>query len=433
MGNLLTYKEGRLRTGRVAFLAFILLLVCLGGLFKVSRRMDKALVAVRHVFEPRQQAIGQTHETSKPQSARSDPEKTDTKSGETAGIHSPESEIAKKGSDSPGENLQQKAAPKSAGQVTGSSAAAVGTEKTGSDQSGNDTNSTGETATEITAAPEESAGNVQSDPSEPKEITLDVSDKLKQIVSWSDKPEKEKHIDIASGTKSLLKKEDKEQARKPKNLSFKQPHSISPLKVDTANKAITVSSKQYLELFRNWQKAGNGGHGSEKIPLRVENLKNAYSLFQMKPVAVVGNRLYFDLSDSTRIPPAVLADYSTTVFRVDNPKEKWGTALEEAGVRDSDRVEIRYYMYDFIKKAIYTRTYQAFRWSMDKGLIDAGTSLGDVDVLGRAYVIRKHGGGRFGVFVPVLLDTRDGRSIAIDPICFHGQPDIEALQTAGLL
>jgi hypothetical protein len=56
-----------------------------------------------------------------------------------------------------------------------------------------------------------------------------------------------------------------------------------------------------------------------------------------------------------------------------------------------------------------------------------------VDVLGRAFVIKQQGGGRFGVFVPVSLDTIDGQTIPIDPICFADQPDVQALQTAGLL
>ena len=52
MGRLLTYADGRLRTGRVTFLVFAALLIVMSVLFKVNSSMDHAVLAVKHVFEP---------------------------------------------------------------------------------------------------------------------------------------------------------------------------------------------------------------------------------------------------------------------------------------------------------------------------------------------------------------------------------------------
>ncbi|MBW1828551.1 MAG: hypothetical protein JRI74_03945 [Deltaproteobacteria bacterium] len=51
MGGLLTYGDGRLKTGRISWMAFAALLVCAGMLFKISAPVDRAMVAVKHVFE----------------------------------------------------------------------------------------------------------------------------------------------------------------------------------------------------------------------------------------------------------------------------------------------------------------------------------------------------------------------------------------------
>ena len=433
MGKLLTTKEGNLKTGRVAFAVFVLVLVCLGALFKLNRPVDRALMAVRHIFEPRQQAPDRPAEKSGPGISKNEP--------------------AEKNGDAPGETVQAKPEPVSTAKVsaseaaTGTSKTAPGTGETRPESDKKDAVSATEVDLKSRVPPEGAPASDSKGATEPKNITLDPSGKLKQIASLGEQPKAP--VDIASSMKSLMQTPEAKQSsrpgagrekapetnsvEKPKQvLPAKQARNVSVLKVDKAGRAITVSPERYIELFKNWQKAGNGGK-SEKIPLRVENLKTAYRLFQMKPVALVDNRMYYDLTDGTRISPAVLADYSTTVFKVERPRELWGNALSQAGIRETDRVEVRYYMYEFIKKAIYTRTFQAFKWCMDKGLIDAGTQPGDVDVLGRAYIIEKQGGGRFGVFLPVALSTRNGRAVSIDPACFRGQADIETLQAAGLV
>ena len=205
------------------------------------------------------------------------------------------------------------------------------------------------------------------------------------------------------------------------------------MKPDPPNREITVAQREYKALFHSWQMAGKKGKGDQKPPLRVENLRNTFDLFQMKPVAVIRGKTFFDLTDGTRVAEKALAEYSTTVFLVDRPWDKWGKALAAAGIRQGDQFEVRYYMYDFIKDAIYSRANQAFSWCRERGLVPADIPASATDILGRAYVINRQGGGRFGVFVPVSLNTKDGRSVVVDPACFRGQADVDALRKAGVL
>ena len=246
-----------------------------------------------------------------------------------------------------------------------------------------------------------------------KSKTINLSEKINRLTAAQKQPKEKKESEASKPMASLPKK------------TF--------LDADPDKRQVTVDQKQYKALFHSWRTAGKEGKGKEKTPLRVENLRNTYDLFQMKPVAVIRGNAFLDLSDGTRVAEKSLDEYSTTVFLVDRPWDKWGKALSAAGIRKGDRFEVRYYMYDFIKEAIYARVNQAFSWCSDTGLIPGDLPAGSVDVLGRAYVINRQGGGRFGVFVPVALDTKDGRTVAVDPACFSGQPDVETLREAGVL
>jgi len=242
---------------------------------------------------------------------------------------------------------------------------------------------------------------------------LDISEKLNHLTALSEQPKKK---DLPQISKAMQK--------------LQKPESFD---AERSKREITVDKKQYMALFHGWRNSGNGTQSKEKIPLRVENLRNAFELFQMKPIAVIRGNSFLDLTDGTRVAEKSLDEYSTTVFLVDRPWDKWNDALAVAGIRRGERVEVRYYMYDFVKNAIYARVNQAFSWCKDQGLIKTDSPAIGVDVLGRAYVIKRQGGGHFGVFVPVSLDTKDGHTVTIDPVCFRGQSDVEALQNAGLL
>jgi hypothetical protein len=196
------------------------------------------------------------------------------------------------------------------------------------------------------------------------------------------------------------------------------------------NSELSVAPDRYLELLQSWNTSGSKEEGNTPIPLRVENLRDSYPLFQMKVVAVNGRGQLFDLADGSRLASAALDDYAPTVFAVDHPWQQWGEALKRAGFRPDEPVQVRYAMYPFVKNAIYARSRQAFEWCQAQGLLAADILPEQVDVLGRTYVINRQGGGRFGVFVPVSLDTPDGRTIAVPPDVFAGQKDVAALRMA---
>ena len=199
-------------------------------------------------------------------------------------------------------------------------------------------------------------------------------------------------------------------------------------------KSITVEKQEYAVLHRAWRDVGEGQKENDRlIPLRIENLRSAYNFLQMKAVVIMSDNSCLDLSDGSRIPTASLDRFSSTVMRIDDPWQKWGVELRRAGLRPGQSFEIRYYLYDFVRRSIYARVNQAYNWSINKGLVKAGTKPADIDVLGRAYVVKRSGGGSFGVFVPLSIATRDGRSINIDPLCFNNAPDVAALHAAGVI
>ncbi len=198
--------------------------------------------------------------------------------------------------------------------------------------------------------------------------------------------------------------------------------------------SITVEKDEYATLHRAWRAVGEGEKENDRlIPLRIENLRSAYNFLQMKAVVIMADESCIDLSDGSRIPAASLDRFSSTVIQVDDPWQKWGAELRRAGLRPGQSIEVRYYLYDFVRRSIYARVNQAYTWSLDQGKLESGTKPVDIDVLGRAYVVKRSGGGSFGVFVPLSLATRDGRIIDVDPLCFSNAPDIAALHADGII
>lgn len=473
MSGLLTYKNGRLKTGRVAILVFVALLVMFAMAFKINKSVDRALVAVKHVFEPEEiQPSRQTPPVSQ-DVARVEPEKSETvrqkeaivleeargeekKEVEPTFDRKAEKETKKQeiAESSPVEDVVQAkdeqkekiAEAKTARDLAGAAESVSPDAQRQEHDEGTQNKVSEEQRIKpvvVTKRPEETTGDEKAVQSRLETIRhtianqdslakiagkseegtskqlesspkgLDISEKLNRVTALSEQPKKKDLPQISKAMQELQK-----------------PESFD---ADRSKREITVDQKQYMALFHGWCNSGNGAEGKEKIPLRVENLRNAFELFQMKPIAVIRGHSFLDLTDGTRVAERSLDEYSTTVFLVDRPWDKWNDALAVAGVRRGDTVEVRYYMYDFVKNAIYARVNQAFSWCKDQGLIKTDSPAAGVDVLGRAYVIKRQGGGRFGVFVPVSLDIKDGHTVAIDPVCFRGQSDVEALRDAGLL
>ena len=463
MAGLFTKKDGRLKTGRVAIVVFAGLLMALGMIFKLNSSVDHALLAVKHVFEPA--------------AAQPAKEKTPIKKALARVKSAKDKEAEQKVAQLPDETQTEEKkkvdpAPEEAIRANGK-LAAVGLEVKSPAPEKLDAKQEVEKTLAETAkkppsdVPKHDEGSpVRKEASAWEKIDRILTKQSKsppeQKMVVSDKAETDGSIvfdktALAKIARKSSEKKTEEQKSKTINLSeklnrlaaaskqpiernrseFSKPIAGLPKKTfldaKPDKREITVDKKQYKALFHSWRIAGKGGKGEEKTPLRVENLRNTYDLFQMKPVAVIRGNAFLDLSDGTRVPEKSLEEYSSTVFLVDRPWDKWGKALTAAGIRHGDRFEVRYYMYDFIKTAIYARVNQAFSWCSDTGLIPEDLPAGAVDVLGRAYVINRQGGGRFGVFVPVSLDTKAGRTVAVDPACFSGQPDVETLREAGIL
>lgn len=201
------------------------------------------------------------------------------------------------------------------------------------------------------------------------------------------------------------------------------------------DKPLSLDSEQYFKLMQQWAASGNKGAGGADaaIPLEVENLHQYYALFQMKVIAVNVKGHLFDLTDGSRLPQQALDDYSSTVIAVDQPWQHWQDGLQRAKFKRHDIVQVRYYMYPFVRNAIYARCQQGFDWCKQQGLIAETTQPTEVDIMGRTFEIQRNGGGHFGVFVPQQLTTAAGQRIAISTAAFAGQADITALQHSGLL
>ena len=482
MTGLFTKKDGRLKTGRVAIMAFAVLLLTLGILFKINHSVDQALMAVKHVFEPAAvEPVRQQKPAVRRDARRVEPEKADTVAQEKLAAPVERTEDPEKAAQAGNEKVettpegkqkvetapasqekaeaaqvQEEARPEAAKEVE-TEETSPQPEKPDADQ---EIKPYREAFAEIRVQEAQSQEDKGGDPTRNDESSWgDLSrilakDRKKPLPADSALPDRTAsespvRFDQAGLAKIARKSSERDTAKaEPASKGIDVPekkarmdvskaigrlYEANDLQVDPKKREVTVNKETYKALFQSWRVAGKDGKGKEKIPMQVENLRNTYDLFQMKPVAVIRGDAYLDLSDGTRIAEGSLAEYSNTVFLVDRPWDKWGAALSAAGIRRGDKLEVRYYMYDFIRSAIYARVHQAFSWCRSQGLIAKDATPAAVDVLGRAYVINKEGGGRFGVFVPVSLEIGNGRTVAVDPGCFHGQADVDTLRMAGVL
>ncbi len=252
-------------------------------------------------------------------------------------------------------------------------------------------------------------------------------------VSQPQAPETEASAEqaLAERSREPVPPENSPDVSEPVNEALKQFN----LRYNDQSDTIELASKDYADMYTHWRKSGAKLPTDKAlVPLRIQNLANVFQLFQMKVVAVKDDVPFLDLMDRSRVAPEALSGYSSTCFVVNRPWEKWGNALADAGFSRSDRIEVRYYTYGFVRNAIYARAMKAFDWSLTSQNLPATTSPAEADVLGRVYAVQQAGGGAFGVFVPVRVDFRSGASVAVDPLaCFAKDPDVLALSQAGLL
>lgn len=339
-----TTASGRLRTGRIALIVFLGILLAAALVFKAAKPIDQAVIAVKHVFEPQEKPA-------KPSAP--------VKSTETPGPETP------------------------------------GPEKT--------------------------------EPEKKKQLTT-----AEKIENEAPAPMK----DQASSSPKRQEESIEKSAGEKESLAEEQVPALAEKTVDSKKNTVTVDKQQYLQLFKAWRNSGQNeppeGQTPDKITLRVENLREVYELFQMKPV-VKFKGLFIDLENNTRIPEEALSQYSNTVFLVDDPWSKWEAELAAAGIKKTEAIDVRYYMYGFVRNAIYARAGKAFAWSRAHELTAQQINPADAEISGKAFVINQDGGGKFGVFVPLTMALKDGRTTSISPTCFQGEKDVETLITAGLL
>jgi hypothetical protein len=465
MAKILTHHDGRLRTGRVTFLVFAGLLAALSLLFKANSSVDQAVLSVKHVFEPtpvapkkNRYAVKQdsaTKETPNPEpevamkaKPAHDDKESEESAAEPAGSRQDENPITSHQIQKPAspDSLFDVQAKRDAADVPEPEAAPVPQEAPApikafaeaphnSDLMPEDVTAVQDVPSPDVPSPEASE-EMANDPGPGfDKAALERLSLLGKTASQTKVASGSGRIDISDKLAQLTVDQAKPSAASvpEKDETEKASAASGHVKADPRTGEVTVDQKQYMTLFKSWHAAGNGSATTEKIPLRVQNLRESYELFQMKVIAVVRGNTLLDLADGARVSEAALAEYCTTLFLVDRPWDKWAEALTSAGIRHGEQVEVRYYMYDFVKRAIYARVNQAVSWCRDNGLVAKDLPAASMDVLGRAYVINRQGGGRFGVFVPVSVETTDGKTVAVDPACFRGQADVEALHVAGLL
>jgi len=262
--------------------------------------------------------------------------------------------------------------------------------------------------------------------SEPQVVQQQVSEAMATEVHLTEVAEKVQEVEV------LEKTIDPPVAMEP--VPQKQ---AQPLKVDDLLRSVILDKDAYQDMHRKWLALGKGGSKpTDTLPLRVENLRESHSLLQMKAVVRQGDKFY-DLGDGMLIPADVLSgEYSSRVFAVSeyDPWTLWAEELQRAGLKRHQQIEVRYYMYDSIKNAIYLRAGQAFDCARQNGVIPMDSTESQVDVLGRVFVINRMGGGRFGVFVPLSIDLiEESKRVPVDLACFDGQDDIALLHQSGLL
>ncbi|MCD6292482.1 MAG: hypothetical protein J7M09_03375 [Deltaproteobacteria bacterium] len=461
MRGFIMYDNGRLRTGRVSLLLFLSLLLGFGIIFSLQKPVDKAVVVVRHIFtatpevkeSPKKPAKASKKADPQPQPQ---PQPEPVKLTQTAPIQTAKSEKVKTETKKNRETAAEKPAQiaKKESSPMEKAAAEIKTQTETKDKS----KPREKILQQKISAPakidaEEQVVDYQQDwqpstasnPVKPAAVSL-MSDAARQslrenlshfsVPQTTGKSENFPvvHINSSNKKKVRIKPEIKIKSKEVAKLSKLRDKTIKKFQKSIETQSITVEKDKYATLHRAWRAVGKGEQKNDQlIPLRIENLRSAYNFLQMKAVVIMDDERCIDLSDGSRIPAASLDRFSSTVIQVDDPWQKWGVELRRAGLRPGQSIEVRYYLYDFVKRSIYARVNQAYTWSLNRGILKSGTKPADVDVLGRAYVVKRSGGGSFGVFVPLSLATRDGRKIDIDPLCFSNAPDIAALHANGLI
>lgn len=401
------YPDGSLKTSRMSVAVFVAVLVGLGMVHEASQSKDTLLVQVFHVFEPEteqkatetvQKAPGivkKRIEATPVEAQQNEDTQSEAWASPPAPVPEPRESVVKPMPEKPFEKARHHRQP----------------------------------GVEMPAEPAEPAEPVEA-AGQAVEPAIGQAATGKEAIQVEDIPPESDRPDAVETTDEMFAQIVQEEMRHA-DLRVSLPGMEN---AKTAGKGIEMDPEEYAALYEKWRRSGEAlAPDGQGVSLRIMDLEQVYDLFQMKVVAFRGQTPFMDLADNTRVAPQALVQYSGTCFVVTRPWEKWGNALARAGFRKNDAVEVRYYIYDFVRNAIFARAARAVAWSVAAG--PAGNAdLSKADVLGRVFGVNRSGGGAFGVFVPVQVDFASGMSVSVDPLaCFPDEPDILALNQAGLL
>jgi hypothetical protein len=387
MKRLWTHSDGHLRIGSVSVVLFALMLVVAGLAMKMSRPVDEALVQVKHVFRVEKDAAHKiveekiVEETSSQAEQSVPPEQSPPEVGETMAV--------------------REAAP----------VASLMHDEHKQDE--------GESEASLPQEPLASGGSIL-------EPVLDAKARLDTDPGDEQEAVETMTFESAEVAQPVVVEESDPFHNLRQNTEIKKSDDQQPA-------AVVVSPEQYRETFKAWRTTDLKMDDEATRPgLLVENLREVYPLLQMKPVALVGNVAY-DLEDGSRLAKRSLDRYTATIFQVANPWDDWEAALRRIGLRPDDAIEVRYYMHSYVHNGIYGRCVQAIDWGKARGLLPDDVKIAEIEVRGRAYIVRQQGGGQFGVFVPRQLRLLDGQIVTVDPAALQESTDVALLQAAKIL
>ncbi|MBW1854368.1 MAG: hypothetical protein JRJ00_06755, partial [Deltaproteobacteria bacterium] len=137
--------------------------------------------------------------------------------------------------------------------------------------------------------------------------------------------------------------------------------------------SLKISDEEYTRLYR--ARFASGMREAEtQYRWRVSNryrlkLKDCYTLFDMKTVAVTEDGQYYDLSDHSQLTEDYLNNnYSSTVILCENPEVDFGGNIKELGLTAKD-LTVRYYMYKHTRNYFYNRVENAVACCLQQGKI----------------------------------------------------------------
>ncbi len=402
MKALFKHGDGRLKTSRIALLVFLVLLVCLSLVYKMGKSADKVLVKIEHVFnvqkkEDKKEPVAVVNESleypipREKSEIQPNEEQTSLKTGKQAS-----SKIEKQNEEQT-EKFVQKQDPK---------------KKTKQEED-----------------PRKKTKQEEESRADNKLLSKVMSEDVSNNTSIENKT-----IEKPLMNKPIIPEKDPVSDTLSQNLKVDLNKETIKIKNEKPG-TLDLSSKEYFEIYTQWKQQGETMDKNKAlVGLRILHLEKVYDLFQMKAVVLKAGVPHTDLEDNSRIAKASLSEFSSTCFIVTHPWKKWGHVLRDAGFKEKDNIEVRYYTYEFVRNSIYARALKAFEWSVEKQNLSKDTDPSQADVLGVVYAVNKDGGGSFGVFVPTRVDFESKVSVDVNPLaCFKGQKDIEALKKAGVL